>query len=94
MLNNLDKTVHDNKSESSFCKTSGLKNSETPESTHNRFKIYVVLTYNDLSKAQIYKLPYRVSILKGNEKFSSFEYLTLFKPNEQTGKYHIRKPID
>ena len=54
MINKSEETVLDNK-------TPGLNNPETYVFTHNRFNTYLVLIFSDLDKAQIYKMPYRVS---------------------------------
>ena len=42
-------------------KTPGLNNPETHVLTHNRFNTSMVLIFTDLKKAQIYKMPYRIS---------------------------------
>ena len=68
-----------------------------PESyvlTNNRFNNYMVLIFTDLKKAQIYKIPYRNSPHQEIEILMSFDYLHLYRPNEHTEDYHIRKPID
>ena len=75
-------------------KTPGLKNPETYVLTHNRFNTYMVLIFTDLNKAQIYKLPYRDSPHHEIERLMSFDYLHLFRPNEHTEDYHIRKPYN
>ena len=54
----------------------------------------MVLLFTDLSKTQIYKMPYRDSPHREIEILMSFDYLHLFRPNEHTKDYHIRKPND
>ena len=71
-----------------------LNNPETYVLTHNRFNTYIVLIFTDLKKAQIYKIPYRNSPHQEIEKVTSFDYLRLYRPNEHTEDYHIRKPND
>ena len=71
-----------------------LNNPETYVLTHNRFNTYIVLLFTDLKKAQIYKMPYRNSPHQEIEKVTNFDYLCLFRPNEHTEDYHIRKPND
>ena len=39
-------------------------------------------------------MPYRDSPHHEIEKVMSFNYLNVFKPNEETEDYHIRKPND
>ena len=73
-------------------KTPGLNNPETYVLTHNRFNNYMVVVFTDLNKAQIYKMSYRDSPDREIEILMSFEYLHLFRPNEHTEDYHIRKP--
>ena len=73
-------------------KTPGLNNPETYVLTHNRFNTYIVLIFTDLNKTQIYKMPYRDSPHREIEILMSFDYLHLFRPNEHTEDYHIRKP--
>ena len=65
-----------------------MNNPETYVLTHNRFNTYIVLIFNDLKKAQIYKIPYRNSLHQEIEKLMSFVYLQLFKPNELDEKTH------
>ena len=77
-----------------FCKTQELKNPETYVFTHNRFKTFIVLILSDLNKFQIYKTPNRDSPHHEIEKPMSFNFFNLFKPNENTEDYHIRKPND
>ena len=71
-----------------------LNNPETYVLTQNRFITYIHLIFTDLKKAQIYKMPYRNSPHQEIEKVTSFDYLSLFRPNEHTEDYHIRKPND
>ena len=75
-------------------KTPGLNNPETHVLTHNRFNTYIVLIFADLKKAQIYKMPCRDSPHHEIEILMSFDYLHLFRPNEHSDHYHIRKPND
>ena len=51
-------------------KTPGLNNPETSVLTHNRFNTYMVLIFTDLKKAQIYKIPYRIS---HNQEIESYK---------------------
>ena len=44
----------------------------------------MVLIFSDQNKAQIYKIPNRVSLQKEIEIPMSFDYLNVFKPNEHT----------
>ena len=73
-------------------KTPGLNNPETFMLTHNRFNNYMVVDFTDLNKAQIYKMPYRDSPHREIEIIMCFDYLHLFRSNEHTEDYHIRKP--
>ena len=75
-------------------KTPGLNNPETYVLTHNRFNTYIVLIFTDLKEAQIYKMPHRDSSHHEIEIIMSFNYVYLFRPNEHTEDYHIRKPND
>ena len=63
-------------------KTPGLNNPETHILTHKRFNTYMVLIFVDLKKAQIYKIPYRNSPYQEIEKVMSFDYLKLFRHDE------------
>ena len=72
----------------------GLDNPETYVLTDNRFNNCMVLIFTDLKKAQIYKMPYRNSPHQEIEILMSFDYLHLFRPNEDGPDYHIRKPND
>ena len=63
-------------------KTPGLNNPETHVLTHNRFNNFMVLIFTDLSKAQIYKIPYRNSPHQEIEILMSFDYLHLFRPKK------------
>ena len=60
--------------------------------THNRFNNFMVVVFNDLNKAQTYKMPYRDSPHREIEILKNFDYLHLFRPNEHTEDFHIRKP--
>ena len=73
-------------------KTPGLNNPETHVLKHARFNTYMVLLFTDLNKAQIYKMSYRDSPHNEIEILMSFDYLHLFRPNEHTEEYYIRKP--
>ena len=73
-------------------KIPGLSNPESYVLTHSRFNTFMVLLFTDLNKAQIYKMPYRDSPHHEIEKLMSFDYLQLFRPNEHSEVYHIRKP--
>ena len=86
MICKLEETVHD--------KTPGLNNPETYVLMHNRLNTYSVLIFSDSNKAHIFEMPYRVNSHHEIEKVMSFIYLNLFKPNEHTGDYNIRKPND
>ena len=63
-------------------KTPGSYNPETYAVTHNRFNTYMVLIFDDLKKAQIYKMPYRNSPHQEIEKVLSFDYLDVFGPDK------------
>ena len=52
----------------------------------------MVLLFTDLNKAQIYKMLYRDSPHREIEILMSFDYLNVFRPNEHTEDYYIRKP--
>ena len=73
-------------------KSPGLNNPEIHLLTYNRFNTYMVLIFSDLNKAQINKMPNRNSPHHEIEILISFDYLHLFRPNEHTEDYHIRKP--
>ena len=62
--------------------------------TQNRFITYMVLLFSDINEAQFYKIPYRNSPHQKTEILLSFDYLRLFRPNERSPDYHIRKPND
>ena len=49
MIDKIDQTVPD--------KTPGLNNTETFVFTHKRFNTYMVLSFSDMNKAQIYEMP-------------------------------------
>ena len=59
-------------------KTPGLSNPETYVLTHNEFNTYIVLLFTDLIKAQIYKMPSRISPHREIEMVMSFDYLNVF----------------
>ena len=73
-------------------KTPGLSNPESYVLKYAGFNTYIVLVFSDLNKAQIYKIPHRDSPHHEIEILMSFDYLCLFRPNEHTEYYHIRKP--
>ena len=75
-------------------KTPGLNNPESYVLTQARFNTYMVLLFSDLNKAQIYKMPYRDSPHHEIEILMSFDYLKLYKPNDHSPEYHIRKAND
>ena len=75
-------------------KSPGLSNPETYVLTHNGINNYMVLIFTDLKKAQIYKMPYRNSPHQEIEILMRFIYLHVFKSNELSEDYHIRKPND
>ena len=72
----------------------GLNKPETYVLTNNRFNNYMVLILTDFKKAQIYKLRYRNGPHHEIEILMSFDYLHLFRPNDDGPDYHIRKPND
>ena len=63
-------------------KTPGKNNPETYVLTQNRFITYLVLIFSDLKKAQIYKMPNRVSPHREIEIIMSFDYLHVFGLDE------------
>ena len=71
-------------------KTPGLSNPESYLLKCAGFNTYMVLVITDLNKAQIYKMPNRDSPHHEIEILMSFDYLHLFRPNEDTEE-HIRK---
>ena len=77
-----------------YIKTPGLNNLEPCVITYNSFITYMVLVFSDLKKAQIYKTLYTDSRHHEIEIVLSCNYLNLFKPNEHTVDYYIRKPND
>ena len=85
MIDKLEAIVPENK-------TRILNNSKSYVLTHNRFITYMVPIFSDLNKAQINKVPYRDSTHHDFELLMSFFYLSLFKSNEHTEDYHLRKP--
>ena len=86
MVDKTEETIHD--------KIPRLNNPKTYVLTHNRFNTYMVLFFSDLNKAQIYKMAFSDSSHDEIEIVMNFNYLNLFKPNEHTEDYHIRKPND
>ena len=87
MNDKLEKTILD-------IKKPGLNNPVTYVLTHIRFNAYLVLFLVIQNKAQIYKMPCRVSSQDEIEIVMSSNFLNLFMPNEHTEDYHIRKPND
>ena len=75
-------------------KTPGLNNPESYVLTYNRFNTYMVLIFGDLNKAHIYEMPFRDSPHHAIELLMNFDYLNLFKPNEHTEDFQIRKQND
>ena len=72
--------------------TIAKNNPENYVLTNIRFNTYMVLFFNDLNKAHIFKTPYRNSPHREIEIPMSFDYQKLFRPNEHTEDYYIRKP--
>ena len=64
-----------------------MNNPQTHILTHNKFNNYMVLSFTDLNKAQIYKIPYRNSPHQEIEILMSFDYMHLFRPNKHSGDY-------
>ena len=87
MIDKLEGTNHD-------IETPGLNNPETYVLTNNRLNTNMVSISSDLNKAPIYKMPYRNSPHDEIEIVMKFNYLNVFKPDEHTEDYHIRKPND
>ena len=75
-------------------KVTGVNNPKRYILTHNRFNTYMLLIFDDLNRAQIYKMPNRVSLHEEIKILMSFDYLNVLKPNEHTQDYHIRTPND
>ena len=73
-------------------KIPGLSNPECYVLKHARVKTYMVLLFTDLKKGQVYKMPYRDSPHREIEILMSFDCLNVFRPNEHTEDYYIRKP--
>ena len=95
MIDKLEKkTVQDSEAETLVCKTPGLNNPKNYVLTGNRFHTYMVLSFSDINKTQISKMPYRDSPHHEIQILMSFISVNLFKPNERTEVYHIRKPND
>ena len=91
MINELEKTIHQNEAETLFCR---LNNPETYVLKHNRFNTYLVLIFSVLNKAQFFKMPHRDNPHHEIEKLRSLKYLELSKPNEHTEDYHNGGPND
>ena len=70
-------------------KTPGLNNPESYVLTHNRFNTYMVLLFSDLNKAQIHKMPFRNSPHQEIEILMSFDYLNVFKTNNEIFLFEI-----
>ena len=75
-------------------KTPEKKNPETYVFTYNSFITFLLLIFNDLNKAQTYKMPCRDSPHHEIEIVMSFSYLNVLKPNDHTEDYPNRKPND
>ena len=73
-------------------KSPGLNNPECYVLKHARFNTYMVLLFTDLIKSQIYGMTSRISPHREREIVKSFDYLNVFRPNEHTEDYYIRKP--
>ena len=56
--------------------------------THNRCDTYMVSFFTDLNEAQIFKMPYRTSPHIEIEILMSFNFLNLFRLNEDIEVYH------
>ena len=54
----------------------------------------MVSIFSELTKNQTYKMPNKDSPNREIEILISFKYLNVFKPNEHTEDYHIRKLND
>ena len=72
-------------------KTPGLNNPETYVLTYNRFNTYMILSFTDLKKAQIYEMPFRDSLHQEIEMVTKFDYQHLFKPFEKTNENFLFK---
>ena len=73
-------------------KTPSLSNLESRVLKYAGFDTYMALLFSDLDKAQIYKMPCRDSPHQEIEILTSFDYLNVFRPNEHTEDFYIRKP--
>ena len=69
-----------------------MNNPESYVLKHASFNTYMVLLFPDFNKTQIYKVLSRISPHREIEIVMSFDYLNVFRPNEHTEDYHIRKP--
>ena len=87
MKDKLEETVH-------LFKTPGLINPKHYVLTDITFNTNMVLIFSDINEGQIYKMRYKDNPHFEIEKVMSFDSLNVFKPNEQTEDYHIRKPND
>ena len=94
MINELQKPLHDNESETLSCERPGLNKPETYVLTHIRFNTDLILIFSNLNNAQIYKIPHRDGPHHEIEIVISFSYLELFEPKENLGGYYTRKPND
>ena len=83
-IDKIEETVHG--------KSPRLKNPKTYVLTHSRLNTYMVLFFSDITKIQIYKMPYRDGPHHEIEVLMSFKNLDFLKPNEHTEEYHNRKP--
>ena len=70
-------------------KTQGLNNPESYVLTHNTFNTNMDLLFSDLNKAQIYKMPYRDGPHQEIEILMTFDYLNVFKPNNENFLFEI-----
>ena len=73
-------------------KTPGLNNPESYVLKYAKSNTYMLLLFTDLTKAQIYKMPYRASPHREIEMVMSFDYLHLLRPNEHTEVCYTGKP--
>ena len=94
MIDKIEETIHGNKGETLFIKTTGLSNPKNFVLTHNCFNTYMVFFFSDLKKTQIYKVPNREGPRHKIRILMSFVHLKFLKPNEDTEEYHIKKPND
>ena len=71
-----------------------MNNPEVYVLNHNRSNTYMAFVFSYLNKAQICKIPYRVSPHHEFQIIFVFKYLNLCKPTEHTEDDQIRKPKD